>query len=180
MNSESKSYSAGGGISTGGAGPTGNVGMGRSSARRDRAWTDNVSSITGTESVNINVAGNTHIKGAKIANEDENGNDGGNLTLTTNSLSYENIEDYDNSESSGFNIGFSSGTSGGLSGSTEIGMQNTGSMKQGITRATIGLGNIVVAENSESIEGLNRDIDNVQETTKDLTTGALEIKQAKE
>jgi len=116
--------------------------------KSNKAWVSDQTEITGGNSVNINVAGNTHIKGAKIANEttDENGNtiDGGNLTLATNTLSYENIYDEDKAMSIG--MGMSAGdnyTTKGVeqkSGSVDYSMHD----KEQTNNATIGMGSIIV------------------------------------
>ncbi|MDA0902077.1 MAG: hemagglutinin repeat-containing protein [Proteobacteria bacterium] len=156
-----------------GAGSNGSasVGFSHSSNRTDRVWVDNQTSIVGTDSVNITVTGNTHLKGALIANIDETGIDQGNLTLTTGSLTYEDIKDIE--ESSSTSVGFQTSTSGTGSnnsqttqngnntnrdnnqypqGSTTISLQNSGYTKEQITRATIGNGNITIG--GESIETL--------------------------
>jgi filamentous hemagglutinin len=69
------------------------VGVTSGSNGGSREWTDNQTTIIGSESVAINVAGNTDNTGAVIANatRDENGKllDGGNLSLTTGSLTYD-------------------------------------------------------------------------------------------
>ena len=64
-------------------------------------------------------------------------------------------------------------------GSTTIGLTHTGQEREQITRATIGLGNITIANNTQSndselLAGLNRNVDKSQEITKDIITGALD------
>jgi len=145
------------------------------------------------------IKNNTHIKGAKIANEttDENGNtiDGGNLTLATNTLSYENIYDEDKAMSigMGMSVGDTYGTEGveQKSGSVDYSMHD----KEQTNNATIGIGSIIVGgeelgsldngENSEgaggfvandtSLAGLNRDISQSQVITKDLSVNPIHV-----
>lgn len=67
----------------------------------------NLSSITANE-VNINAKGNTHLKGSLIA-AGEYDNDGkfidnGNLNLSTNTLTYENLANTSYNKSSNLNI----------------------------------------------------------------------------
>ena len=50
-------------------------------------------------------------------------------------------------------------------------MKDKGSEKEQITHATIGSGNIEIADGSG--EGINRDVNKAEEITKDITTGAL-------
>jgi filamentous hemagglutinin len=53
-----------------------------------------------------------------------------------------------------------------------IGMTDTGYEREGVTMATVGNGVLEIADGSG--EGVNRDVGNIQETTKDLVTGALD------
>jgi filamentous hemagglutinin len=52
-----------------------------SNGNANSTWTNNVSSIVGTESVDIDVNSNLNLTGSMIANIDENGVDQGNLTI---------------------------------------------------------------------------------------------------
>ncbi len=78
-------------------------GYNQSRGESDSAWVNNQTTIVGTNSVDI-TADTTHIKGAVIANIMQEGIDGGNLTLKTNKLTYEDIHDYSNSYESGFGL----------------------------------------------------------------------------
>ena len=91
---------AGGGFSTG-------------SSYTDKAWVEQQTTLTGGESVNLNVGGATKVIGAVIANSDISydedgkitlGEDKENLILKTQSFEYEDIEDLDVSEGKGFGI----------------------------------------------------------------------------
>ncbi len=165
-------------------------GFSSSNGYSDRAWVDNQTSIIGRRSVSVKAEGNTHIKGGEIANKKVDGTDGGNLNISTGSLTYEDIKDshYSKQQGSGVNIG----------GTSTISMTNKGSDKEGITRSTIGLGNIKIADQSKSgkivrnrtgifevktgeeelgqeITGLNREINKSQEIRSDKITGALDF-----
>ncbi|MBL0317862.1 MAG: hemagglutinin repeat-containing protein [Alphaproteobacteria bacterium] len=69
------------------------------SGKGHRNWTDDVTSIIGTNSVAIDVGGKTTINGAMIAQatpqEDGSYKDGGNLTLNTGSLEVAHLVDED-------------------------------------------------------------------------------------
>ena len=201
--SESDSYSLGG-----------NIGFNNSEQNQDRLWTDNVASIIGTNSVTINATENTNLVGGVIANS-TNGSigadaiDGENLTINTKTLTYSNLNDYNNSDSSsmGLTIGIPVGvgaTPGGMAftanpRNTNISFNyaaNETNQEQ-ITKATIGAGTInlsstiardsttgevtsiagseTIAQNDSRISGLNRDITNTQEITRDHTEGGYNI-----
>ena len=187
--SRSKSKGATVGFSSGGA----NVGFNFAKGNSDRTWVDDITSITGSNSVTINTAGNTHIKGAKIANENAAGEDLGNLTLATNSLTFEDIKNSDESRNRGG--GFSISGLGGKGdttdssqanptatrnkapkGSTTISLVNESRWKEGNTKATIGDGNITIGgetATAEQLLGLNRDSNKTEEITRDIIDGAL-------
>lgn len=82
--SESDSYNIGMslGISGDSSGVTGgNVGLNLGNGYSNKAWVDQVSSIIATNSVNIDVANDTNIVSALIANQNNQGIDLGNLNL---------------------------------------------------------------------------------------------------
>jgi len=174
-NSKNRSLSASLGFGGGGGGSGSlsyNQGYGK------RYWVDDQSSIIGTNSVSINTTGNTHIKGGLIANIDANGDDQGNLSVVTNSLTYEDIEDVDKARQIGFNI--SGGTQEGESEDNLGGAGFNYSMHdyEQLTKATIGNGSItlggsVITDDSAEISGLNRNIDNAQELTKSLSVDPI-------
>ena len=118
-NNKSKSFgiNLGGGAGASGGGSA-SAGVNYSSAKTDRLWTDNQTTILGTNSVTINTGNNTAIAGAVIANSTNgkigaNAIDGGNLALNTNTLTFANLYDHDYSQSSGFGISTSIGIGGG-------------------------------------------------------------------
>jgi hypothetical protein len=182
----SEGMNIGGGANSGGGGSA-SFGINRGKHRTDRVWVDDQTSIIGTGSVTINTSNNTDVKGAVIANLDSNGNDLGNLSITTNTLTYSDIKDKDESYSSGFNFStnltFGGSNPGDATkenttadkskypgGSTTIGMNSNGYLKEQVTRATIGNGTI---NTGSDVSNLNRDITKSQEVTKDTITGAL-------
>ncbi len=189
---QNRSYSSNRGMSISLGGGSGGLSGGFSSSNgySDRTWVDNQTSIIGRRSVSVKAEGKTHIKGGEIANKKVDGTDGGNLNISTGSLTYEDIKDshYSKQQGSGVNIG----------GTSTISMTNKGSDKEGITRSTIGLGNIKIADQSKSgkivrnrtgifevktgeeelgqgITGLNREINKSQEIRSDKITGALDF-----
>ena len=98
-------------------------------------------------------------------------------------LAYNDIHDFNTSSETGF--GINSGIGGNRtdmgeynlhpSGSTTIGMTDKGSTTEQTTHATIGAGNITVGgDTNPELAGLNRDVDNSQEITRDEITGALD------
>jgi hypothetical protein len=138
-----------------------------------------LSSITGN-SVNIEVGGNTNLKGSLIAagSIDENGNfiDNAQLSLTTGTLTYSSLSNsmYQSSNSfgGGTNVGFgelSQKDTQGKQTTTTTSKVNSSNINFGTdigyssekVLATIGQGNLVVKdkENSDDTDKLNRDID---------------------
>lgn len=173
-NSKSNSFGIGG---TSGGNKSGSIGQSKGSS--DRQWVDNASSIVGTESVDIDVDGKLKMEGSLIANIDKDGKDAGNLDIKAGSIEAKDLQNFDNNKETGFNLAESYGppkdgsNDGHPNGTTTIGLKNKGYEKEGVTKATIGQGNIEVADGSD-ISGINRDIDNMDVITKDQVTGALD------
>ena len=164
---KSKSFGMNLGLSGGLGGGSVSAGINYSSSKTDRVWTDNQTSILGTNSITINTGDNTNIKGAVIANSTngvitQNAIDGSNLTINTRSLTFKNLFDHEYSQSTGAgfstSIGYGANNSNGQGtasssnpnqqnnfypkGSTTISAQNSGYKKEQTTFATIGLGDI--------------------------------------
>lgn len=147
--------------------------------------------------------GKTTITDALIAagsyNEDGIFVDNGNLTLNTKDLAYSNLNDFFTTESKGFGFQTSIGHNvdqgkANVSpiGSTTVTLLSTGEDREQETRATIGNGIITTGITSyirdedgniigttggaiqTELAGLNRDINQSQEITKDMITGALD------
>jgi hypothetical protein len=104
------------------------------------------------------------------------------LALTTKEFEYKDLHDFNTSSESGFGLNTNLGgstlnneQSAHPSGSTTLTLKSTGSESEQTTRATIGGGNITVGGDSNpELAGLNRDVNNTQEITKDIITGALD------
>ncbi|TBR43811.1 hypothetical protein CBF23_003535 [Marinomonas agarivorans] len=186
--SSRESQSAGGHIGFGSEGfVPDSYGVNMSKGEAERNWVDQQTTLTG-ENVNIQ-AKDTTITGATIAAIDENGNDNGNLNLSTDNLVVENITDIDNAKD--MSIGYSTS---GINKSEEkknvsstdkkvddatntYSASFTGHEREQITKATLGSGNIAVGgesiDNDSQFDDLNRDITNSQQLTKDMQRGGL-------
>jgi hypothetical protein len=129
--------------------------------------------------------------------------DSGNLSLASGDFQYEDIKDVNTSKSTGYGLSVnlslskksenkndgadanttktdadkSNKSSASITGSTTLTLKNIGSEKEQATKATVGNGAIIVDEQEESdqvLARLNRDVNNSQEITKDMITGALD------
>ncbi|GLS24774.1 hemagglutinin repeat-containing protein [Marinibactrum halimedae] len=162
---------------TAGAGVSVNGSVGYGETEGSKAWVNEQTGITG-ERVNINVGGHTQIDGAVIAAVDE-GEDGqlqdnGNLTLSTGTLGFSDIQDHDKEESYYLGVSFGFGgdnpDTNAEEGSSSWGVDGNyyeRDRKQ-INRATVGNGTIAVRDDTNvDLSGLNRDIDTAQEITRD-------------
>ena len=162
-----------------------------SKGNSEKAWVAQQSGITGG-TVNI-TAKDTTLTGAVIAAQNFQGEDNGQLTLTTGTLTVADIKDTDTSQ----NIGLGYSVSGLPTGETPP--ENTdpdakdpmdpsqstysasfnGHDKQQTTNATIGLGNVTVGgtkiDEQSEFASLNRDASNSQEITKDVERGGLDM-----
>jgi len=177
--SYSESKTRGGSVGYGSSGV--NLGYNKQDANSDRAWVDAVSGINTTGKLTIKT-NDLNMKGSFI-------NSGtGEMDLTAKSLKFEDLKDFDNSDSQGFSVGLSGGgtrkvsvdkkterTKNGVSG--DVGFNRSGTNKEGITRATIGAGTITdLSTGLEMTTTGNRDLSKQQEITKDEITGALDMK----
>ncbi|WP_240800860.1 hemagglutinin repeat-containing protein [Vibrio sp. Hep-1b-8] len=150
----------------------GNGGFNASNGRTSSKQTV-VTSLTSNGSLDINVGGNTDIKGATIAALDEEGKDSGKLNLTTNSLSYADLSNtrYSQDQSLGLNssVGVNNGELDSTNNSTSLQYKNTSGYDKSKTLATIGQGNLNIGdlESSDDTSRLNR---NTEHTEKDLFT----------
>ncbi len=188
--SENSSFDIGGGVSYKGndvVGGSANLGYGKGD--HERLWVDNATSLIGTKSVNINVDGKLSMEGSLIANIDKDGIDTGNLNIKAGSLEAKDIYNYENHSQEQYSVSTSVMTGndkkdvahnnkdindGYVNGKTHITLQDQSSEKTGITHATIGKGNIGVADGSD-ISGINRDVNEMNEIVSDKVTGALDV-----
>jgi len=155
-----------------------NGGLNASSGRYQTRETV-LSSVTGG-TVNLNVAGNTNLVGSLLAAIDSEGNDTGNLNVSTGSLSVTDLSNtsYSSQRSAGIStsVGLSdtanTGNASNQDGtdlninSSNIGYTNNNSYSKSKTLATLGQGNITVGgetlgEGATADLNINRDIDNV-------------------
>lgn len=163
----------------GGGSSSQNISVGGSSGESNRQWVDNQSSIIGTESVDIDVKGKLGMEGSLIANIDKDGKDAGKLDIKAGSLEAKDLNNRDNNSQTGFGFSTSTGSDpkggndGTPKGTTSVTVTDMGSEKEGATHATIGKGNIEVADGSDTSD-VNRDISKTETITKDEITGALD------
>jgi filamentous hemagglutinin len=188
--SKSSSWNASVDVTVGyGMNVSGKLGLGKS--RTDSDWVGEQTIIKGRKEVGIYVEKNTHLKGAILATEP-----GGDLTLNTGSLTYEEIRDKNKGEN--WNADISHGFTVGNVGLDEPGkgmdfwtpkphtynatvssdpksylpnsvaLQYGSHDKEGVLRPTVTEGVIIVRNDPNTdLGGLNRDINRARQTTKD-------------
>ncbi len=157
-------------VTGGPAGFGAGVGYNYSKTDGNAEWTNNQTGIIAKEKMDIEVEEKTTLEGAVIASQT------GDLTLKTKELDYKDVYGHDEQET----VGYSVGANAGASPSGEVNPDSlTGSLKlegydkEQVARATLGEGSIIVngAEApNEELNGLNRDLTNTLETTKDVRT----------
>ncbi|MCG9752728.1 hemagglutinin repeat-containing protein [Vibrio brasiliensis] len=152
---------------------TGASGGFNTSNGRTRTKQTVLTSLNSGGSADITVANNTNVKGALIATTDENGQDSGELNLTTGSLTFADLSNtsYNQNRSMGLNtsVGVNDGELDSTNNSTSVQYKNTSGYSKSKTLATIGQGQLTIAdsENSDDTSSLNRD---TEHTEKDLFT----------
>lgn len=155
----------------------GNAGINASNSRYRSQQTVLTTLISGGEA-NISVGGNTHIAGGLVATIDSEGNDLGNLTLDTGTISFDNLLDASTSSSNSANVNVNmslgaeetdpasttnqstneTGTTLNAN-SSSLTVNNSNNISMSKTLATLGQGNITVGgEDNPEIAGLNRDV----------------------
>jgi len=144
-------------------GASGNYGR----IKGDKAWTDEVSGLTGNGDLRVHVKGDTENVGGTIANVDKDGKDMGNLDFTTKKYTSKDVKDYDHYSNTNANVGL--GNKGdSIPTVNNVGYGNSKHNKEQVVRATVGAGNMqadeVVGEN-------NRDLTRAKEITKDNKSG---------
>jgi len=175
--SSQKGAGISGGLSLSGGSDAGQLTGGSSginaSNGRTRTKQTVLTSLNSGGSADITVANNTDVKGALIATTDENGQDSGELNLTTGSLTFADLSNtsYNQNRSMGLNtsVGVNDGELDSTNNSTSVQYKNTSGYSKSKTLATIGQGQLTIAdsENSHDTSRLNRD---TEHTEKDLFT----------
>jgi hypothetical protein len=167
----------------------GSLGLNLGNGYSNRAFVDQVSSIIGTNLVNINVANDTNIAGALIANQNNQGIDLGNLNLKTKSLTYSDLNNFSVSQSNQLGINLQAGYNPNnptQNGNLAINLNMQGRESSSITKATIGKGEIIIKQelnqqdefslassisnSSSSLSNLNRDVNNFEQNKRDVIT----------
>ncbi len=159
------------------------IGFSIGQSKSKENWTNSQSSILGSDSVKIK-AHQLDMVGSIIANQKEDGTDGGNLTVDVAKLTYRDL--LDSSESSSFNFSIGTGLSGDKdktgktqigwkNGNTNIAFSNGGSEKEGVTHSTLGQGNITVNGDPNGAGDINRDLTKTQIVTQDKKTGGFNV-----
>ena len=133
------------------------------SSSSDKKWVNKQAGITSNGKLNIKVAGNTNLEGGLIASET------GNLNLTTNTLTYNDLTGHETASTYGI----------GRSIDTDLSKQSTnikyGSMdREQKARATVGVGTINIGD-GHPVVGLNRDLAKALEVTKDDKVDLIDI-----
>jgi filamentous hemagglutinin len=144
-----------------------------------------ITSLT-ANNVNVHVNNNTSLSGAVIAATDNQGNDTGNLNLTTNTLTTENLTDIHYNSNTGFSVGANVALTptakdpkpDDTSSKTKINSEhmtfNTSTdTSASKTLATIGNGTLTVGDTTNSTDPttLNRDITKTDKTLYSSNTG---------
>ncbi|MEZ8100376.1 two-partner secretion domain-containing protein [Vibrio bivalvicida] len=156
---------------SGGLSSTGASGGVNASNGRTRTKQTVLTSLNSGGSADITVANNTDVKGALIATTDENGQDSEKLNLTTGTFTYADLSNtsYNQNRSLGLNtsVGVNDGELDSTNNSTSLQYKNTSGYSKSKTLATIGQGQLTIAdsENSDDTTALNRD---TEHTEKDL------------
>ncbi|WP_265707256.1 hemagglutinin repeat-containing protein [Verminephrobacter aporrectodeae] len=170
----STQQSVGGSISVGVGKVGGSLNISKSNAKGDFASVTEQSGIkAGDGGFQINVKGNTDLKGAVITSTDRAAQDGRN-SLNTATLTQSDIQNRDNHDASGFSIGISSsgGSSAGMG--SDKGSQSS-TTQSGISQAAVTITDNAKQQNltgktaAETVATLNRDASTDKNTSAALT-----------
>jgi filamentous hemagglutinin len=154
----SRSHSKG--ISAGySSGSLSSVGVNQSSAHANSKQTIQTDILANT--VNINTAKHTDIKGAIIASVNKDGNDNHQLNLKTDTLTVSSLNNTNNSKSNAIGITVGGSVKNNTASNVSLNFANDKTNSKTKTLATLGSGNIQIAdkENSDT-KMLNTDIQN--------------------
>jgi adhesin HecA-like repeat protein len=136
-------------------------------AKASRAWVGEQAGFIAENSLDVDVDGHTHLRGALIQGAE------GQSRFTTTTLSYEDIHDYDKSESFGISMNYSGiGKPAGQGQSSlpgMIGFNYLKTDKRGVVRSTVSGVEVETIE-VQDLSGLNRAMDRAREITRDKKT----------
>ena len=120
--------------------------------------------------------------GAYIAQVDESGDVGDGVSIDADTLTATNIEGYDhaNSEEGIGRCRYQRGSEWCAGDTASVGVQSSGHEKEQLVKATIGDGDInvdqtVVVTNDSSQMGVNRDMDQLNQITKDEVQESIDV-----
>ncbi len=170
--SNSKGFSVSGSLSGNISGVSANGGM--SHERRKQTV---LTTLTGN-TVNINVAQDTALRGALIAAVDSDGNDNGQLHLTTGTLDVSSLNNTRNtaSRSAGLNVGIANqqqrdGSNNGTASTIGLDYANDTSHSKTKTLGTLGSGTVQIANlDASNTTLLNRDVNDNEVDIYDISS----------
>ncbi|MCW8197320.1 filamentous hemagglutinin N-terminal domain-containing protein [Verminephrobacter aporrectodeae subsp. tuberculatae] len=170
----STQQSVGGSISVGVGKVGGSLNISKSNAQGDFASVTEQSGIkAGDGGFQINVKGNTDLKGAVITSTDRAAQDGRN-SLNTATLTQSDIQNRDNHDASGFSIGISSSGGGSAGMGSDKGSQSS-TTQSGISQAAVTITDNAKQQDltgktaAETVATLNRDASTDKNTSAALT-----------
>ncbi len=170
----STQQSVGGSISVGVGKVGGSLNISKSNAKGDFASVTEQSGIkAGDGGFQINVKGNTDLKGAVITSTDRAAQDGRN-SLNTATLTQSDIQNRDNHDASGFSIGISSSGGGSAGMGSDKGSQSS-TTQSGISQAAVTITDNAKQQDltgktaAETVATLNRDASTDKNTSAALT-----------
>ena len=169
-----------------GGGSSWNLGLNGSKGKGEFAWVQEQSGLVAENEVDVTVGGNTDLKAGIIASKSKD------LSLDTGTLTFSDLADKDKSKHVGGSISIGGPLSGGGDKNQGKG-NNSGDLnftiegqyakkdKEGVTRATVGEGEITIRDTekqkeleesgkTQKLANLNRDLEKAQEVTKDEET----------
>ncbi|QOY55603.1 hypothetical protein HUE87_05075 [Candidatus Sulfurimonas marisnigri] len=154
-----------------GFGTSGLSSVGANMAKADMNSKQTVlTSLTGNK-VDISVQENTTLKGATIASVDKEGNDNNNLTLKTDTLHVSSLNNTLNSKSISVGINVGGSIKDNTASNVALNFSNDTTNKKTKTLATLGNGNIFVANKEDSdTKMLNSDIANNEVDIYDISS----------
>ncbi|MDO7252687.1 hemagglutinin repeat-containing protein [Helicobacter cappadocius] len=144
-----------------------NGGFSKTKGNTDKQWVQEQSGIFAQNQLKLNVAHHTYLEAAYlISGSDE-------LFFNTDTFSYKDKENKDYISSKGISVSLQSDNQLFSHSSIQIGLSKEGSVTEGKTLATLGKGEIFIANPDGLIHTINRDISKSSAITQDKITAAL-------